>query len=108
MRTWNVHEAFEDHVNSLDDLEHDIINWMENTGNDDYSYARKVTLDAVWELWDSSLDLEGWIQDVAWGLNTNVYLSYAGQLLGHDPFATIVFDNETKAIYVAKEVTHGN
>lgn len=99
-RTWSSTSAFNDYIESLDNLEEDIENWMENSGITDYTYARRVTIDAEWEMWDMTVDLDGWIEDIAFEYEVDYdYLrTRANILLTEDVFRTLEFDETAKTL----------
>lgn len=97
---WSVKQSFDDHIENLEDLEESIENWMESTGVEDYVYARKVTVDAEWEMWDMSMDLDGWLEDLSYQYDVDYdqLKSLADMLLSENTFRTLTFDEQAKSL----------
>lgn len=99
MRKWSAHTAFKDYLDDLDGLETDIQEWMKDRSHS-YEYARKVHEDSEWEHWDMSVDLDGWIEDIAFEHEVDYdYLrTRANILLTEDVFRTLEFDETSKTL----------
>lgn len=99
-REWSVKKAFDDYIENMEDLEESIENWMESAECTDYEYARRVTVDAEWEMWDMSIDLLGWLEDLSYQYDVDYeqLSAKADNLLMEQTFRTLTFDEQTKTL----------